>query len=307
MAIEPNIDLTLHESHVFKLTDPSPATDSKPPVPVPIESDWAPIMEFTSADIFQHSPFCDILNSLRSLSLSGGSWPNYVRQDWDADDEEIRDPPTTHLVATVDDLTDMLDFDSEDIDGMDDDAGDDQEPAPTGHWKATSSYDIYMVDIPKDGNGEGAAEDDPSRKQPKCRRQRRRSKSRQRKNEDSGTGDNNTPDSAEDNPLQQDAAQEDEDASPHERAAEEEVEDYMPPSGDEASLDDDELVVPEDPVEQERFKRQLIATANSLKKKQQQLQAGQDLLADRWTEVLAAEEYKLERPSKSYPKRTLLP
>ena len=81
-------------------------------------------MEFTSADIFQHSPFGYILNSLRSLSLSGESWPNYGRPDRDADDEEIRRPPTTHLVATVDDLTDMLDFDSKDIDGMDDDAGD---------------------------------------------------------------------------------------------------------------------------------------------------------------------------------------
>ena len=82
----------------------------------------------------------------------------------------------------------------------------------------------------------------------------------------------------------------------------------MPPSEDEASLNDDEFVVPEDPVKQERFKRRLIATANSLKKKQQQqLQADQDLLADRWTEVLAAEEYELERPSKSYPKRRLLP
>ena len=69
----------------------------------------------------------------------------------------------------------------------------------------------------------------------------------------------------------------------------------MPPSEDEASLDDDEF-------DQERFKHRLIATANSLKKKQQQLQADQDLLADRWTEVLAAKEYKLERPSKSYPK-----
>ena len=75
---------------------------------------------------------------------------------------------------------------------------------------------------------------------------------------------------------------------------------YTPPSGDEASLDDEEFVMPEDPVEQERFKRRLIATTNSLKKKQQQLQADQDLLADRWTEVLAAKEYKLERPSKSY-------
>ena len=43
-----------------------------------------------------------------------------------------------------------------------------------------------------------------------------------------------------------------------------------------------------------------------MKKRQQQLQANQDLLTDRWTEVLAAEEYGLERPTKSYPKRRLL-
>ena len=51
-AIEPNIDLTLHESRVAKLPDPSPATDSKPHAPIPIKSDWAPIMVFTSTDIF---------------------------------------------------------------------------------------------------------------------------------------------------------------------------------------------------------------------------------------------------------------
>ena len=95
----------------------------------------------------------------------------------------------------------MLDIDSEDIDGMDTDEGDDQEPAPIGHWKATSSYDIYMVDTPKEGNVDGTTEDDPSKKQPKRRRQRRRSKSCQSKNGDSGMGDNNTPNSAEDNPL----------------------------------------------------------------------------------------------------------
>ena len=78
-------------------------------------------MEFTAVDIFQHSPFGDILNSLKSLSLSGEPWTDYGHEGWDADDEEIRRPPTTHLVATIDDLTDMLDFDSEDIDGMDDD------------------------------------------------------------------------------------------------------------------------------------------------------------------------------------------
>ena len=72
----------------------------------------------------------------------------------------------------------MLDFDSEDIDGMDADEGDDQEPVPIGNWKATSSYDIYMVDTPKEGNGDGITEDHASKKQPKRRRQRRRSKSR---------------------------------------------------------------------------------------------------------------------------------
>ena len=81
----------------------------------------------------------------------------------------------------------------------------------------------------------------------------------------------------------------------------------MPLSDDEVSLGDVEFIVREDPVEQERFKLRLIATAKSLKKKQHQLQADQDLLEDRWTEVLAAEEYELERPTKGYPKRRLLP
>ena len=132
VAIEPDTNFTPYESRVAKPLDSSPATDSEPPASVHIESEWAPIMEFTSTDIFQHSPFGDVLNSLRYLSLSEEPWLNYVRLEWDADDEEIRCPPTTHLVATIDDLTDMLDFDSEDIDGMDNDAGDEQEPPPIG-------------------------------------------------------------------------------------------------------------------------------------------------------------------------------
>ena len=80
-----------------------------------------------------------------------------------------------------------------------------------------------------------------------------------------------------------------------------------PPSKDEASLGDDEFTVPQDPVEQERFKHRLMATANSQKKKQQQLRADKDQLADRCTEVLAVKEYKLERPSKRYPRHRLLP
>ena len=128
-----------------------------------------------------------------------------------------------------------------------------------------------MVDIPKEANGEEKAEDDPSKKQPKRRRQRRRSKSRHSKSSDTGTGDNNTPDSAEDNnnPLQHDVELEDEQASPPEQAVDGEPEEdnYMPLSEDEASLGDEEFIMPEDPVDQERFKRRLMATANSLKKK----------------------------------------
>ena len=71
VAIAPNTDFTSYETRVAEPLDSSPAMNSEPLVSVPIESDWAPIMEFTSADIFQHSPSGDVLNSLRSLSLSG--------------------------------------------------------------------------------------------------------------------------------------------------------------------------------------------------------------------------------------------
>ena len=80
---------------------------------------------------------------------------------------------------------------------------------------------VYMVDTPKEGSGDGTAEDDPSKKKPKHRCQRRCSKYRQGKSNDTGTGDNSTLDSAEDDdiPLQQDLEQEDREASPPERAA----------------------------------------------------------------------------------------
>ena len=79
-----------------------------------------------------------MLNSLKSLSLSGDSWPNYVRLEWEVDDEGIRPPPTTHLIATIEDLTNMLDYDSGDIDGMDDDAEEEQAQNPSLHWTLDS-------------------------------------------------------------------------------------------------------------------------------------------------------------------------
>ena len=43
---------------------------------------------------------------------------------------------------------------------------------------------------------------------------------------------------------------------------------YLSLSEDEVSPGTEDFIVPEEPLEQERFKRQLIATARSLKKKQ---------------------------------------
>ena len=85
--------------------------------PADTELDRLSIFEFNAADIFQHSPLGDVLNSLKNLSLEEDSQPNYVRFELEADDEEFCSPP-----AAVDDLTDVLDYGSEDIDGMDDDA-----------------------------------------------------------------------------------------------------------------------------------------------------------------------------------------
>ena len=77
------------------------------------------------------------------------------------------------MIVTVDDLTDMLDFDSEDIDGIDADKGDDQEPAPIGRQKATSSYNVCMVDTYNSNDNEDqndAARDRSPEKQSKRRR-----------------------------------------------------------------------------------------------------------------------------------------
>ena len=65
VAMEPDTDFTPYESRVAEPLDSSPATGSEPPTSVIIKSNWASIMESTSTDIFQHSPFGDVLNSLR--------------------------------------------------------------------------------------------------------------------------------------------------------------------------------------------------------------------------------------------------
>ena len=148
----------------------------------------------------------------------------------------------------------MLDYGSVDIDGMDDNAGEEQAQNPpfTGCWTATSSYDMYMVDTPKEGDGDNEknpVEDKPPDIQPK--RRRRRSKSRRSKESNTGTRDNNTPDDAEDqeNPIEQNSEQDDREdgqVSPDEQAANKDSEDnnYLPPSEDEVSLGGVDFIVP---------------------------------------------------------------
>ena len=78
--IEPNTDPVSCDSEV-----PDSSPDPEPSALLPIRSDWAPIMEFPAADILQHSPFGDILNALKCLSLSGEIWTDYGQDGWDAD------------------------------------------------------------------------------------------------------------------------------------------------------------------------------------------------------------------------------
>ena len=143
---------------------------------------------------------------------------------------------------------------------MDDDADKEQgqDPPFTGRWTATSSYDIYMVDTPKEDNGEEkkyTGEDKPPEKQLKRRRQRRRSKLRHGKNSNRGTGDN-TPDNAENNEDPEDPAmkqdeQGDDKHSPGLLSDHSDGEDttYQPISEEEDSLDDDTFILPDTQVE----------------------------------------------------------
>ena len=67
-------------------------------------------------------------------------------------------------------------------------------------------------------------------------------------------------------------------------------------------------IPPDRRQEQHNAHQRLVATARSLKKQKQRLKAAQDTLQIRWSKVLnTAAKYGDNRPTKSYPKRKLLP
>ena len=94
-VIEPDTSLVLRKARDSKVPDSAP--DSVNPAPLPIKPDWAPIMEFTAADVFQHSPFSNILN-LISVSLCqespGRTTANTVGM-WTMKKFEAHPPPTS--------------------------------------------------------------------------------------------------------------------------------------------------------------------------------------------------------------------
>ena len=116
------------------------------------------------------------MDLIQSLAITEVSPPNYAQLELGAESREFYVPPTTHLIATVEDLTDMPDYVFEDIDSMDDDADAElsQVPSIIGCWTATSTYDVYMVDIPEKKDDDGIQDpekDKPVDKPPKRRRQ----------------------------------------------------------------------------------------------------------------------------------------
>ena len=69
-----------------------------------------------------------------------------------------------------------------------------------------------------------------------------------------------------------------------------------------------EDITPDRHPEQQNAHQRLVAIARSLKRQKQRLKAAQDTLQIRWSKVLnTATKYGSNRPTKSYPKRKLLP
>ena len=61
------------------------------------------------------SPLSEALDLMQSLIISKEQRPNYAQPGRGADGGKFYVPPTTHFIAIVEDLTDMLDYASEDI------------------------------------------------------------------------------------------------------------------------------------------------------------------------------------------------
>ena len=71
-ALEPHMDLNSWDICVTGTPDSSPVISSEPYEPADAELDRLSIFEFGAADIFQHSPLGNVLNSLKKPVLGWG-------------------------------------------------------------------------------------------------------------------------------------------------------------------------------------------------------------------------------------------
>ena len=67
------MDLVSLDAYATGTLDLSPTVGSEPRKPADAELDRLSIFEFSTTDIFQHSPLGDVLNSLKNLSLAKDS------------------------------------------------------------------------------------------------------------------------------------------------------------------------------------------------------------------------------------------
>jgi len=176
---------------------------------------------------------------------------------------------------------------------MDNDAGEDSESMV--YRIPASSHDIYMVDMPKEDDGDNPEDKTPVQK-PK-RRCRCRSKSSNSNNISKSTRRIDTLVNFEGNNDQTEPAMEQDELGHAEHSSEHTPEENDPEGrvhqtgpGQEDSADDDAFIVPEERVERENLHRKLMATARSLKKQKQRLKAAHETLNRRWNKVLDTEE-----------------
>ena len=126
----------------------------------------------------------------------------------------------------INDLTDVLDFDSDGIDGTDDDAG--EAPESLGRGTTTLSHGIYMVDTPNKDDSDNPEDKTPGQK-PK-RRRKRRSKSSNCKNSDKSARRVDIPANSESNNDHMDPAME-QDEPGHAEHSLEQTPDHNDPEG----------------------------------------------------------------------------
>ena len=106
---------------IFTKPDSSPNTGSEPSESASCELGQEVSFPPYSTDSFppgQTSPLSEALDLMQSLVTTEEQCTNYAQPGLGAESGQFYVPPTTHFIATIEDLTDMLDYGSEDIDDM---------------------------------------------------------------------------------------------------------------------------------------------------------------------------------------------